>query len=136
MPRALRLQVRLGPNPLAVAAARSLVARACDRWQLPHLRHDAALVVSELASNAVLHAGTDLVVTVVRTGPGLLLAVRDGDTRYPRLHEPPGEDSAAALQEQGRGLLLVHAVVPAWGAMPARGGKVVWATVFPDTPTT
>lgn len=132
VPRGLRMQARFRPHPLSVVAARNLVAQACHRWQLHHLRHDAALIVSELASNAVQHAGTDLVVTVVRTGPELLLAVRDSDTRYPRLHEPSDEGSADALRERGRGLQLVHAVAPSWGALPTRGGKVVWATVSPD----
>lgn len=132
LPRGFRMQVRLRPHPLSVAAARNLVAQACHRWQLHHLRHDAALIVSELVANAVRHAGTDLVVTVVHTGPELLLAVRDSDSRYPRLHEPSGEGLANALRERGRGLQLVHAVAPNWGALPTRGGgKVVWATVSP-----
>ncbi|WP_433790792.1 ATP-binding protein [Actinoplanes sp. CA-252034] len=134
LPRGFRMQARLRPHPISVVAARDLVVRACDRWQLRHLQDDATLIVSELASNAVQHAGTDLVVTVVRTGPDLLLAVRDSDTRYPRLREPTaGESAAEVLHERGRGLQLVHAVAPIWGAMPARGGKVVWATVSPDS---
>jgi hypothetical protein len=35
------------------------------------------------------------------------------------------------LSERGRGLRLVHFGAAAWGAMPTRGGKVVWATVCP-----
>jgi Histidine kinase-like ATPase domain len=136
LPRGSRMQARLRPHPLSVAAARDLVVQACHRWQLHHLRRDAALIVSELASNAVQHAGTDLVVTVVRTGPGLLVAVRDSDTRYPRMPEPSGEGNPVELQERGRGLRLVHAVAPGWGALPARGGKVVWATIAPDTSMT
>jgi hypothetical protein len=34
-----------------------------------------------------------------------------------------------ALDEQGWGLQMVHAVTVAWGVMPTRGGKVVWATL-------
>ena len=128
-PHRQRLQVRLPPESSAVATARGLATQACDSWQLPQLRLDACLVVSELTSNAVQHAGTDLVVTVSRDDARLHLAVRDGDTRYPRMTHPSPEDTAAVLSEQGRGLQVVHAAAQAWGALPARGGKVVWATL-------
>ncbi|MEU4419906.1 ATP-binding protein [Actinoplanes sp. NPDC024001] len=135
-PRTHRLQARLGPQPSSVPAARDLVRQACRSWQLPQLRSEASLIVSELAANAVQHARTDLVVTASRSGSRIHLAVRDGDTRYPRLVEPAGVGEAAFLSEQGRGLQLVHAVAAAWGAMPARGGKVVWATLSPESPAT
>jgi anti-sigma regulatory factor (Ser/Thr protein kinase) len=85
--------------------------------------------MSELAGNAVEHARTEFVVTVSRDGAALHLAVRDGAAQYPRLIEPAPLDQRAQMSDRGRGLLLVHAVAAAWGAMPARGGKVVWATV-------
>ncbi|KUL41386.1 ATP-binding protein [Actinoplanes awajinensis] len=124
-----RLQARLGPRPSSVAAARDLVVQACHRWHLLPLQGDACLVVSELAANAVQHAGGDLVVTVSRSGARLHLAVRDGDSRYPRLPGPARDDGPLPLAERGRGLPLVHAVAMAWGALPARAGKVVWATL-------
>ncbi|MGA5299534.1 ATP-binding protein [Nucisporomicrobium flavum] len=128
-----RMQGRLPAHPRSVRAARDLVARACQAWQLNRIRHDAALVMSELAANAVEHAGTDAVATVVGDGSRLHLAVRDGDTRYPRFTERKSGQLGRSLGERGRGLRLVHAVAVAWGAMPARGGKVVWATVSPQT---
>jgi anti-sigma regulatory factor (Ser/Thr protein kinase) len=134
LPRTHRVQTRLLPQPISVSTARDLVALVCRRWQMPQLRHDAALVVSELTANAVEHARTDLVLTVSRSGSRLHLAVRDGEPRYPRICQPPRPDDPASPTERGRGLLLVHAVATAWGAIPARGGKVVWATVSPDGP--
>jgi hypothetical protein len=127
LPRADRLQARLAPSPASVRAARDLVTQACHTWHLPQV-HDAWLVMSELAGNAVEHAQTDFVVTVSRDGTRLHLAVRDGATRFPYLSAP------ASRSERGRGLLLVHATATAWGAMPTRGGKVVWATVPADSP--
>jgi anti-sigma regulatory factor (Ser/Thr protein kinase) len=126
-----RVQARLAPHPGSVRAARELVAQACEAWRLDQVRHDAALVMSELAANAVEHACTDVVVTVVGDGSRLHLAVRDGDTRYPRFPGATSGQRRPTLGERGRGLRLVHAVAVAWGAMPARGGKVVWATVSP-----
>ena len=132
--RGWRLQAQLDPHPRSVPTARKFVAQACHRWQLPHLQHDACLIISELVSNAVQHAETDLVVTASFSGDCLHLAVRDGDTRYPRLHRPVRDREQFELGERGRGMHLVHAVAAGWGAVPARGGKVVWATVSPDAP--
>jgi anti-sigma regulatory factor (Ser/Thr protein kinase) len=131
--RAHRLQARLAPRPASVRAARDLVGQACQDWYLPELRHDAALIMSELAANAVEHAGTDFVVTVFRRGSRLHLAVRDSDSRYPRLSETAHDGGPGLLEERGRGLRLVHAAAAGWGAIPSQGGKVVWATVSADS---
>ncbi len=128
------MQARLGPEPISIPTARNLVGQACHRWHLPQYRHDARLIVSELTTNAVLHAGTDLVVTVSHHGSRLHVAVRDGDPRYPSLNGADGANRVMDLAERGWGLRLVHGLAAAWGAMPARGGKVVWATLAPATP--
>lgn len=129
MARIDRFQTALPPRPESARAARDLVRRACLAWRLPRLAPDAALVVSELAINAVQHAGTDFVVTVARNGGCLHLAVRDGASGFPHLTGPALTGPQAPLDERGRGLRLVHTIAAAWGALPARGGKVVWATV-------
>jgi two-component sensor histidine kinase len=83
-------------------------------------RVDAAtLVVSELVTNAVRHAGTPVSVRVRLLGSRVRLEVGDGD---PRLPQP-----ATGTGESGRGLRLVTAVARAWGARPTSHGKVVWA---------
>lgn len=125
---ARRLQARLAPQAASVRAARDLVTQACSAWHLPQV-HEARLVVSELAANAVEHARTDFVVTASTDGKRLHLAVRDGAPQYPQLTESPPISSQAPITQRGRGLQLVHAAADAWGAMPARGGKVVWATL-------
>jgi anti-sigma regulatory factor (Ser/Thr protein kinase) len=126
-----RVQARLGPHAASVRAARELVAEACHAWHLPQVR-DACLVMSELAANAVEHARTDFVATASTDGARLHLAVRDGAPRYPQLSEPAPAGPQAPITHRGRGLRLVHAAATAWGAMPSRGGKVVWATVPPS----
>lgn len=118
---ARRLQARLPPRLSSVRTARDLVAQACHAWQLAPAQ-EARLIVSELAANAVQHARTDFVVTVSTAGKRLHLAVLDGATEFPRLNVPP-------LSGAGWGLQVVHATAAAWGAMPARRGKVVWATL-------
>jgi anti-sigma regulatory factor (Ser/Thr protein kinase) len=127
--RAHRMQARLEPRPASVKAARDLVAQACRAWHLTELLHDTWLIVSELAANAVQHARTDFIVTVSRTGDRLHVAIHDCVSRFPRPSEPALVSPQASLDERGRGLRLVHTVAAAWGAIPTREGKVVWATV-------
>jgi anti-sigma regulatory factor (Ser/Thr protein kinase) len=93
--------------------------------------HPAELVVSELVTNAVRHARTDLRVTVSRRGTGLYLAVRDGSTVLPPLPGRPETAAGTRPEEYGYGLWLVDQIAYAWGAQPThqRTGKVVWATV-------
>lgn len=126
--REQRVQARLTPGPASVRAARELVMDACRAWLLPGLRHSAALIVSELATNVVCHARTDFVVTVFRRNRCLHVAVQDGDARYPRVAEPVPEDRLSP-PAGGRGLRLVHRIADRWGVMPSHRGKVVWATL-------
>jgi anti-sigma regulatory factor (Ser/Thr protein kinase) len=128
MPRADRLQIRLSPRPDSVRAARDLVAQACAAWELPHLLGDAVLITSELAANAVEHAATEYTVTLSRGDQLLHVTVHDELARFPRPRLAAG-DQDDPLAERGRGLPLVHGLAAAWGAMPAYGGQVVWATV-------
>jgi anti-anti-sigma regulatory factor len=119
-----RMRLRLGPRPGAPAAARRMVSDACAAWGMPELTGGACLVVSELVSNAVEHAGTDMVVLVSRRPDGVHIAVCDQDSRMPQV---PEHDSDMHLR--GRGLMMTGATAAAWGAMPTATGKVVWATL-------
>ncbi|HEX8630242.1 MAG TPA: ATP-binding protein [Catenuloplanes sp.] len=129
LPEPDRRQLSLPPEPEAASLARALVADACHAWGLPRLLYPARLVMSELALNAVEHAGTDLVVTVERRGAALHLAVADGVATLPRLREPGRPRGGAPLDDRGRGLRTVQATASAWGATPTAAGKVVWAVV-------
>jgi two-component sensor histidine kinase len=86
----------------------------------------------ELVTNAVEHAGTDMLVTVTRREQGLHLVVRDGNLVLPRrLPVAPGLTSARSDQ-RGQGLQVVEALARAWGARLTNDGtgKIVWATVL------
>jgi anti-anti-sigma regulatory factor len=122
---AQRVWLRLAPTLAACAEARELTARACRVWHLGELRGSAVLVVSELVSNAVRHAGTPLEVAVALRGEHLHLSVRDRSPSPPR---PARVDpDLTALSEGGRGLYLVDFCSTAWGTTPTSDGKVVWA---------
>ena len=127
LPLTEQLQLTLPPEPSSAIAARDLVGAACDAWRLPDLVLPGRLIISELVDNAVEHAGTELKVTVFRRGAGLHLSVHDGGTHLPHLRAPNPVP-------RGRGLRLVDAKSTAWGAMPTRDGKLVWATIRPTRP--
>ena len=112
--------------PLAGAArhARNVVTEACLRWDLPGLVAPATLIVSELVSNAVDHAGTAAQLRLALSREHLTIAVRDGSAEPPVRPGP-----AAGMTERGRGLMLVAATADSWGWSPVADGKVVWATL-------
>lgn len=82
-----------------------------------------ALVTSELASNAVLHARTPFVVRVEQVGAGVRVAVFDHSPRVP-VPRPPEPGSVT-----GRGLAIVTALAGSWGVDVVEDGKWVWAVV-------
>lgn len=84
------------------------------------LRHTAALLTSELVANAVLHAATDVTVTLRREPGALRVEVADAS---PQLPEVKRYGDAAAT---GRGLQVLSALADSWGAGRRAEGKVVW----------
>ena len=113
--------LRLAPDPAAVRTARCWAAKQCGQWKAGDRGGDAVLLVSELVSNAILHAGTDLLVEFKTAGKTIMIAVTDGSPQLVR--GPP----AAPLDEGGRGLLLVDALATRWGVTAWPSGKRVWA---------
>ncbi|WP_229068034.1 ATP-binding protein [Actinoplanes sp. DH11] len=133
IPGSERLTLTLAPDPDAPSAARNLVSDACLSWGLTPLLHRSRLVMSELVSNAVEHAGTEIRVSVTRRGPGLHLSVADDDPALPRMLDRTARPRPdVPLDERGHGLRTVQETAAAWGTVPGDGGKVVWATVRPE----
>jgi anti-sigma regulatory factor (Ser/Thr protein kinase) len=119
-------QRRLAPDPHEVAPARRwAVAQATSAGLADE---DAAAILellsSEIITNAVRHGRGEVVVSVVRNGATLRVAVTDGGNGLPAPRE------AADDAVTGRGLLLVAALSESWGVEqhPA-GGTCVWFTV-------
>jgi anti-sigma regulatory factor (Ser/Thr protein kinase) len=129
LPVTERLTMTLAPDPDAPSVARNLAGDACLAWAVPELLHPARLVMSELVTNAVEHARTTVTVGVSRRGAGIHLTVADGLATLPRLREPARPRRDQPLDDRGRGLRVVTATATAWGALPTRTGKVVWATL-------
>jgi hypothetical protein len=129
-----RLTLTLPPEPDSPSAARNLVGDACLAWELPELLHPARADMSELVTNAVEHARTTIVVGVGLRGAGIHLTVSDGMGAPPQVLKPFRPRPGRPLDERGRGLRMVTATATAWGSLPTRTGKVVWATLRPTAP--
>jgi len=112
--------VELSRDVLAAREARAVVTELLRRWGYPGLIDDAALVVSELVTNAVRHASSNCAVLVNRSGNGVRIEVRDHGAGTPDLQVP--SDTA----EGGRGLMIVSALARAWGVDSVPASKSVW----------
>jgi hypothetical protein len=131
LPAGDRMTVTVAPEPEAPSIARNLVGDACLQWGLIELLHPARAVMSELVTNAVEHARTELTAVVTRRGSGLQVAVADGVDRHPGVIKQRRPRRGEPLDERGRGMQMVAATATAWGSLPTPRGKVVWATLQP-----
>jgi anti-sigma regulatory factor (Ser/Thr protein kinase) len=106
-----------------VGTARRFVHDSLAEW---HVDEDAAdtakLCVSELVTNAIIHAVAGCEVRLVLHRDTLTISVRDGGTTAPDSHIP----SADPLTSHGRGLQLVEMVTTRWGSELDEVGLTVW----------
>lgn len=100
-------------EPTSARDARRLVAHTVREWDLPHLEETAVLLVSEVVTNAVLHARTSLAVEVARRGDAVRVTVSDRSSANPRRRH------AGVQAGTGRGLGLLAVMATDWGTGPA-----------------
>jgi anti-sigma regulatory factor (Ser/Thr protein kinase) len=114
------------PAALASAGdARSALRRYCAARQLPEtVVADASLILSELVTNAVLHARTPLLVWAEYDAPDLTVAVQDGGSALPHLIPLDSGD-----REGGRGVAVIADLGADWGVLTTPLGKIVWVAV-------
>lgn len=115
--------IRLAPTPGAASTARAHTRDWLER-RLPGGPVDPVLLaVSELVTNAALHAGTDLVLQVSHTeGGNVRVEVWDASSAVPVIGRPGTVG--------GRGLALVELLSAGWGSEPTEtGGKCVWCEI-------
>ncbi|MFF4524635.1 ATP-binding protein [Streptomyces bluensis] len=122
-----RFRFELAAHPGSVAHARRLTRARLSGWALCEDTCDtAALVVSELVTNAIVHAAGRRVVCELHDRDDLVrIAVRDEGRAPGEPHPTPQRPE----EEHGRGLLLIEAMCRAWGAQDAGPGLLVWADV-------
>ncbi|MEU8586986.1 SpoIIE family protein phosphatase [Streptomyces sp. NPDC048664] len=137
------VRTALPGGPSAAGAARRFVRAALAEWAriaepdtfTERLADDVLVVVSELVTNAVVHAGTDIEVAcrlaeAADDPPGLVVEVCDHHpSRVVRDDgvDRPGRPHGYGMPEYGRGLRLVSSLATAWGITYRTGTKTVWA---------
>jgi anti-sigma regulatory factor (Ser/Thr protein kinase) len=117
-----RVQVTTGPK--AAAEARGQVRGVIGAWEVPVDPNVAALLISELVTNAIKHETGDAI-TLVFSCSDSLLRVDVHDTS----HSLPVQTVAPAESETGRGLLLVASLSQEWGFYRTPAGKAVYFTL-------
>jgi serine phosphatase RsbU (regulator of sigma subunit)/anti-sigma regulatory factor (Ser/Thr protein kinase) len=122
------------PEPSAVAAARHFIRDRLVAWGLPSGDDrvaDAVLLASELVTNAVVHAGTQVQLTCRLDGTTVEVSVLD---RHPARVIPDLPSAAADVDRpSGRGLLLPAALSSSWGVTYALETKAIWFRLGPDS---
>jgi anti-sigma regulatory factor (Ser/Thr protein kinase) len=120
--------IELSPVPASVALARRWSLDVAARCGFDHLADTMVLLVSELVSNAVLHARTPCSLHIAADAERIRVEVADGSDHLPA--PPPPADP---LAPSGRGLLLMHGLSSACGVdAEPHGGKRVWFELATD----
>jgi anti-sigma regulatory factor (Ser/Thr protein kinase) len=120
-----RPAVPLEHSPRAVQEARKWAGEVCRDLKRDDLQETTELAITELVTNAVLHADAPLSVKVGGTFDHPRFEVRDGSRTLPRVN-PHMTDEDELLSTFGRGLGIVGMCASAWGADVSHGGKTVW----------
>ncbi len=122
-----QLTLSVPTAPTAVTAVRHQAMNAITGWEAElddELMHTVELLISELVTNAVRHAGPGQISMTVRLVEAVLrVEVCDSSPALPQLSFPD------ECSENGRGLFLVAALADRYGAEPTPTGKRCWAEI-------
>lgn len=106
--------------PVAVSAARKFVRETLTAWGEDRLVWDGALIMSELATNAIIHGGSPFRASIERDADVVRIAVEDVG---------PGLPQSRRMFENalgGRGVAIVEEIAHRWGCDRLAGAKVFW----------
>ena len=106
--------------PASIASVRRFAVNACRRSGMSFLCDTVALLVSEVATNALVHGTGDVQVRVTAEDAVLRVEVSDESPTMPTPR------TADPMEEGGRGLALVASLATDWGVHRVGMGKVVW----------
>ena len=120
---AIEASLRLHPVPTSAGVARRFIDLTLTGWGCDALVDAAVLLVSEVVTNAILHARSDIEVHVASRGTVMRIEVTDHGDGDPVMRSY-SEDASS-----GRGLAIVEQVASAWGVTKVAGGKRVWFEV-------
>ena len=114
------LSEALPADTASAGRARRLVAAAIIASGHEDLVDVGTLLVSEVVTNSLLHAGTEMVLRCRRTGAGVRIEVSDRSVLLPTVRHYDAEATT------GRGLGLVSMLAASWGVDCDVGGKTLW----------
>jgi anti-sigma regulatory factor (Ser/Thr protein kinase) len=112
-----------------VKDARHFVDGLLGSWGLAEVSDDVQLLVSEVVTNALIHAGSDVDLRMRAFPDHVRVEVRDFASQPPVPYPFAASDEGVAEAEHGRGLFLVEALARAWNSSPNGRGKTVWLEV-------
>lgn len=121
--------VRLPADRRTPATARAIVRSILTEAGLHEILNEALLLTTELSTNAVVHAGTELDIEVMVDPDGLTVTVTDfaaGPIEQVFTRSKPKTTDFSDISERGRGLLLVDHFASRWGTTHLPTGKGVW----------
>jgi anti-sigma regulatory factor (Ser/Thr protein kinase) len=128
-PAARSASTVLPPTAETVPLARRFARATLGQWDLEEYDESASLLVSELVTNAVLHARTEVTLSIVDHGDRVVLSVGDGSPVLPVQRRHSREAAT------GRGLLLLDRYATGYGVARSAAGKQVWAVLRPGAMT-
>ncbi|MFB7184918.1 SpoIIE family protein phosphatase [Streptomyces sp. NPDC056178] len=119
-------------EPQRIAAARQHLRELLHDWADPEQVDAAVLMISEMATNVLVHTDGDALMVAEATGePGerrLRVEVADASDELPHRRRP-GE-----MASSGRGLVLMEMLADAWGVDPQGVGKSIWFELYEPGP--
>jgi len=118
----LSVRVQAASGPEVVGAARALVRTVLDLWDCDDSDDAAALLTSEVVTNAVRHAAgvLSMQIDLSLLDSTVRVSVEDADS------VPPVVRAQRLDAVGGRGLQLVDTLASRWGSTPTDRGKSVW----------
>lgn len=118
-----KLACELPATARSVTEARRFVINALKRWGHGELADTAALLTSEVVTNAVLHARTPVDVVVRQLRDGVAVEVSDGSPVRPRGRRTTPQST------NGRGMALLDRLATTWDVKVRSNGKTVRFTL-------
>jgi anti-sigma regulatory factor (Ser/Thr protein kinase) len=115
-------------EPERISVGRQLVRELLHDWKDPEQVDSAVLMVSEMATNVLVHTDGDALMAAEVSGERgerrLRVEVADASDELPHKRRP-GE-----MASSGRGLVLMEMLADAWGVDPRGEGKSIWFELY------
>ncbi len=102
--------------------SRRFVRDTLTQWCATDLVSAAQLAVSEIVTNAVLHAVSPIEIQLSWIDTTLRIEILDGTSAVPAIND-------AATDQHGDALRIIEELVGAWGTTEHNDGKAIWLTI-------